>query len=123
MSDVFIIELNYLLFQEGYLEEELWSQRYARTFDDSSDEERFVQNRTKRIEYKLNLEADSSSHMEFLHTILRPLIDTYTFSAFTLRKLVGRSLSERDLVQEVLSEIKTNLDRGIVSYGEYTIIV
>lgn len=56
--------------------------------------------------------------MEFLHTLLRPLIDTYTFSAFCLRKLVGRSLSERDLVQEILSEIKTNLDQGIVNYGK-----
>lgn len=56
--------------------------------------------------------------MEFLHTILRPLVDTYMCSAFNLRKLVGHSLCERDLVQEVLNEIKTNLDRGIISYGE-----
>ncbi|XP_043268130.1 glycerol-3-phosphate acyltransferase 1, mitochondrial isoform X2 [Venturia canescens] len=104
--------------EEGYLEEELWSRRYAKTFDDSSDEERRVENKMRMIQYKLNLDVHHSSHMEFLHTILRPLIDTYTFSAFTLRKLVGRSLSERDLIQEVLSEIKTNLDRGIVSYGE-----
>lgn len=68
--------------------------------------------------YKLNLRPKQAKKMEFLHTLLRPLVDTYTFSAFTLRKLVGRSLSERDLVHEILSEIKTNLDRGTVSYGE-----
>lgn len=107
--------------QEGYLEEELWSRRYAQTFDDSSDEERRAEQKMKMVQYKLNLDPTHSSHMEFLHTILRPLIDTYTFSAFTLRKLVGRSLAERDLVQEVLSEIKTNLDRGIVSYGTFSI--
>lgn len=56
--------------------------------------------------------------MEFLHTLLRPFVDTYTMSAFTLRKLVGRSLTERDLLYEVLGEIKTSLDRGIVNYGE-----
>ena len=61
--------------------------------------------------------------MEFFHTLLRPLIDTYTFSAFCLRKLVGRSLSERDLVQEILSEIKTNIDQGVANYGKFSGII
>lgn len=117
-----IQELSYTgiisLHEDGYMEEELWSKRYAHKFDDSSDEEYYSNNRTKKIQYKLSLDPKHSSHMEFLHTLLRPLIDTYTFSAFTLRKLVGRSLAERDLLHEVLSEIKTNLDRSIVSYGE-----
>lgn len=60
---------------------------------------------------------EHAKRAEFLQTLLRPLVDTYSFSAFTLRKLVGRSLAERDLVEEVLSELKTNLDRGIVNYG------
>ncbi|XP_074108146.1 glycerol-3-phosphate acyltransferase mino isoform X1 [Cotesia typhae] len=107
-----------MLCEESYLEEELWSRRYAKNFDDSSDEEYAVQNAAKKIQYKLNLEADSSGRMEFLHTILRPIIDTYTFSAFALRKVVGRSLVERDLVQEILSEIKINIDRGVINYGE-----
>uniref|UniRef100_A0A0C9RZT5 Gpam_0 protein n=2 Tax=Fopius arisanus TaxID=64838 RepID=A0A0C9RZT5_9HYME len=104
--------------EEGLLEEEQWSRRFARTFDDSSDEEAAAVFASRKIRYKLNLEAESSRRMEFLHTVLRPLIDTYTFSAFTLRKIVGRSLTERDLVQEIFVEIKTNLDRGIVNYGE-----
>lgn len=101
--------------EDLYCEEEQWSRRYARNFDDSSDEE-FRE--TKDIEYKVNLISKYAERMEFFHVLLRPLIDTYTFSAFTLRKLVGRSLAERDLVQEVLSELKTNLERGIVNYGE-----
>ncbi|XP_015112910.1 glycerol-3-phosphate acyltransferase 1, mitochondrial isoform X3 [Diachasma alloeum] len=104
--------------EEGLLEEEQWSRRFAKTFDDSSDEEAALVHASRKIKYKLNLEAESSRRMEFLHTVLRPLIDTYTFSAFTLRKIVGRSLTERDLVQEIFAEIKTNLDRGIVNYGE-----
>jgi len=60
---------------------------------------------------------EHSSRMEFFHAMLRPLIDTYTCSAFNLMKLVGRQLCEQDLIQEVLSEIKTNLDGGVVSYG------
>ena len=142
--------------EEAYLDEELWSRRYAKTFDDSSDEEYSNTYRTSKIQYKvrllrnlfsikihththiyiyiyiyiflfldetlififqLSLTPEDSRHMEFLHTLLRPLIDTYTFSAFTLRKMVGRSLSERDMVHEILSEIKTNIDRGTANYG------
>ncbi|XP_012153367.1 glycerol-3-phosphate acyltransferase mino isoform X2 [Megachile rotundata] len=104
--------------EECCLPEELWSKRYAHTFDDSSDEEYYNANRTKSIEYKLSLLPEHAERMEFLHMLLRPLVDTYTFSAFTLRNLVGRSLSEGDLIHEILSELKTNLDRGIVNYGE-----
>ncbi|XP_011863958.1 PREDICTED: glycerol-3-phosphate acyltransferase 1, mitochondrial isoform X2 [Vollenhovia emeryi] len=104
--------------EEAYLEDELWSKRYARNFDDSSDEEYSREREIERIEYKLSLRPEHSSRMEFLHTMLRPLIDTYTCSAFNLRKLVDRSLSERELTQEVLSEIKTKVDGGVVSYGE-----
>lgn len=104
--------------EEAYLEEELWSRRYAQNFDDSSDEEYALQNLTKRIRYKLNLEAEHLKHVEFLHTLLRPLIDTYASSAFTLRTLVGRSFSEEELLRRVSVDIKTNLDRGTVSYGE-----
>ncbi|XP_076240613.1 glycerol-3-phosphate acyltransferase mino isoform X2 [Calliopsis andreniformis] len=104
--------------EECCLQEELWSKRYAQKFDDSSDEEYYNRKNAKSIQYKLSLVPEHAKRMEFLHTLLRPLVDTYTFSAFTLRKLVGRSLSERDLIHEVLSELKTNLDRGIVNYGE-----
>ncbi|XP_017889920.1 glycerol-3-phosphate acyltransferase 1, mitochondrial isoform X2 [Ceratina calcarata] len=105
------------LVEEVHLQEEEWSKRYARNFDDSSDEE-YHNTKPRDAQYKVNLISEHAQRMEFLHVLLRPLIDTYTFSAFTLRKLVGRSLAERDLVQEVLSELKTNLDRGIVNYGE-----
>ncbi|XP_076382724.1 glycerol-3-phosphate acyltransferase mino isoform X1 [Megalopta genalis] len=107
-----------MLQEQGCLDEESWSRRFASKFDDSSDEEHMSSNRTKSIQYKLSLVPEHAKRMEFLHTMLRPLIDIYTFSAFTLKKLVGRSLTERDLIQEILAELKTNLDRGIVNYGE-----
>lgn len=67
---------------------------------------------------QLNLIPDHTNRMEFLHVSLQPLIDTYTFSAFILRKLVGRSLSERDLIHEIIRELKTNFSRGIIKYGK-----
>lgn len=41
--------------EEAYLDEELWSRRYARTFDDSSDEEYSNTFRTSKIQYKVKL--------------------------------------------------------------------
>ncbi|KAF7993444.1 hypothetical protein HCN44_010039 [Aphidius gifuensis] len=104
--------------EEGLLEEERWGRRYAKNFDDSSDEENAIKNATRKIRFKLDLAPESADKMQFLHTILRPLIDTYTISAFTLRKLVGRSLGEKEFIQEILTEIKTNIDSGIAAYGE-----
>lgn len=43
------------LIEESYLQEEIWSRRYAKTFDDSSDEEYSNVNRTKKIQYKVSV--------------------------------------------------------------------
>ncbi|KAJ8684307.1 hypothetical protein QAD02_020099 [Eretmocerus hayati] len=104
--------------EAAFLEEEIWSKKYSKHFDDSSDEEFTSESKPEKIEYKLSLEPRHSKRMEFLHTLLRPLIDTYVYSAFCLRKLVDRSLSERDLIKEICNEIQTNLDQGIAFYGE-----
>ncbi|XP_012280948.1 glycerol-3-phosphate acyltransferase 1, mitochondrial isoform X2 [Orussus abietinus] len=104
--------------QEGCLEEEMWSKRYAHTFDDSSDDEYNARHRTRKIEYKLNLETERLNYTKFLKTILRPLIDTYSISAFSLKKLVGQCLCEQDLLHEVLHAIKSNLELGVINYGE-----
>lgn len=37
-----------------YLESELWSKRYAKNFDDSSDEEYSREQEIQKIEYKVN---------------------------------------------------------------------
>lgn len=66
----------------------------------------------------MNQTQENCTRLEFLHTILRPLTDTYACSAMNLKKLVDQPLCERDLIQEVLNDIKTNLDQGTVSYGE-----
>ncbi|KAH0540130.1 hypothetical protein KQX54_013149 [Cotesia glomerata] len=54
--------------------------------------------------------------MEFFHTILRLIIDMCTFSAFALRKLVGRSFVKKDVFQEIISKIKINIYRGVINY-------
>lgn len=42
------------LVEESYLQEEIWSRRFAKTFDDSSDEEYSNVNRTRKIKYKVS---------------------------------------------------------------------
>ncbi|KAI4503061.1 hypothetical protein M0802_002105 [Mischocyttarus mexicanus] len=106
------------LYEESYMDIEKWSRRCAKYFDDSEDEE-YVDNAPKRpSRYSLDLTPTDVTYMEFLHTLLRPLIDTYTYSAFTLKKLIGKSLSERDLIEEVSKEIQTYLDKSEIIYGE-----
>lgn len=96
--------------EEGTLEEERWGKRIARDFEDSSDEEYFNECKTRKIKYKVSIDADNTLRMEFLCTALHPLICTYTYSARSLKKLVGRSLSEKDLVELVLKEIKNDMN-------------
>ncbi|KAI4479543.1 hypothetical protein M0804_010940 [Polistes exclamans] len=104
--------------EECYMDIEKWSRKCSKYFDISSDEEctENVPIRPKR--YSLDLTPIEVTHMEFLHTLLRPLIDTYSCSALTLKKLIGKSLSERDLIEEVSKEIQTNLDSNAILYGE-----
>ncbi|XP_071866860.1 glycerol-3-phosphate acyltransferase mino [Bombus fervidus] len=107
-----------ILQEESYLEEELWSKRFAKNFDDSSDEEYHNKNSSKSIRYKLNLISEHAKHMEYLRTMLQPLVDVYTFTIWSLKGLVGQSLSEKDLIQQILNDIKTNIDNGIIKYSE-----
>lgn len=44
----------HFIFKESYLEEELWSRRFARNFDDSSDEDHQIQTQDRKIEYKVS---------------------------------------------------------------------
>lgn len=43
-----------MIWQEVYLEDELWSKRFAKNFDDSSDEEYSREREIQKIEYKVN---------------------------------------------------------------------
>lgn len=64
----------------------------------------------------MNLTPEITKHTEFFHLMLQPLVDVYTFSAFSLRRLIGQSLIEKDLIREIFNEIKTNIDHGIINY-------
>lgn len=97
------------------LENEQWSQRYAKNFD-SEDEDEFVQSKPSPV-YTVN-EKEESDKLELFHMTLRPLIDTYTVTAKCLHRLIGRQVPENEFVQEVLSEIKSQLSKGFCSYGE-----
>ncbi|XP_035735110.1 glycerol-3-phosphate acyltransferase 1, mitochondrial-like isoform X2 [Vespa mandarinia] len=98
---------------EIHTSDQLWTRNYLGSTHFFSHDDY-----SGRSIYKLKVNPASINIMEFLHSMLRPLIDTYTLSAYTLRKLVRRSLSEKVLLHEVLNEIKTNLDNGIINYAE-----
>nr|CAD7197989.1 unnamed protein product [Timema douglasi] len=99
-------------------EEEQWSKRFAQhlehEFDHSDDDEPYF----RVPHYQVDTSSKSMSHLEFLHTLLRSLLDVYVVSALVITRMVDRELPERELVMEVLAEMKTQLDDGDMLYGE-----
>ncbi|KAJ8865776.1 hypothetical protein PR048_033298 [Dryococelus australis] len=102
--------------EEILTEQEQWSQRYARNLDDefgSSDED---EGGFKLPEYNVVISSESAAYLEFLHCVLRPVMDTYMVAGLSLGRLVGRELTERDLLLDILAEMKTQLDAGFITY-------
>ncbi|GJQ71556.1 hypothetical protein Trydic_g11264 [Trypoxylus dichotomus] len=87
------------------------SRNIARQLEDSSDEEYYPV-----VEYEIN--NKSAEYLRFLKSILSPLVEAYSTSAYCMDKLVGRSLLESELVVEVVDEIKQQLRSGSLLYEE-----
>lgn len=84
--------------------------------DFDSDEE--MEAAIPHPKYSVNMERDALRRLDFLHGLLRPLVDTYAASANILERLSSRTLPEKELVHEVLTEVKVQLDNGRCHYGE-----
>lgn len=65
----------------------------------------------------MSLLPEHLTRMKFLLTILRPLIDTYMRSAYSLQYING-SICEQEFIQEVLNKMKIDLNDGVINYGE-----
>lgn len=103
-----------------YSEDQQRSMRFARNFDvDTSDSDEY-QSMDNCIRRKLMLDTreEALQSLEFYHNLLRPLIDVYAVSALGLQRLVGRQLTERDYMQELLQEMRTQLKMGFAQYEE-----
>lgn len=66
----------------------------------------------------MSTEQSHLDRLRFLWVSLQPLINTYVYSASNLMRLVGQTISEQELVKEVLSNIRTSLDEGDLEYGK-----
>ncbi|PSN51272.1 hypothetical protein C0J52_11784 [Blattella germanica] len=100
-----------------YTEDQLWSRRYSTQFDEDSESGEDV-GPTETQTLMLDTRPEAQETLEFYHGMLRPLVDTYTASALGLQHLVDRQLTERDLVQELLCEMRTQLKRGFAQFEE-----
>ncbi|XP_054258874.1 glycerol-3-phosphate acyltransferase 1, mitochondrial isoform X3 [Macrosteles quadrilineatus] len=117
-SDILIPQQKVML-----TEEQEWSQRYAKQIEDSGDEtEDDDQHLTlnNRIEdlgptYKVNLDNESQ---RLYSTMLQPFIDVYTTTVLNLHRLEDRQVPERDLIEDILNDIRSRLDAGDLTYNE-----
>lgn len=69
--------------------------------------------------YTLTNGKTAIERLNFLQGLLMPVVETYAISAFTLEKLIGRSLMENELVSDIVNEIKLQLAEGSVKYGKW----
>ncbi|KAG8251618.1 hypothetical protein J6590_075505 [Homalodisca vitripennis] len=94
-------------------EEQEWSQRFARHIEnnDEYEEDLVISNRLEDLgpEYKVNTDND----LQRLYSVmLQPFIDVYTTTVQNLHRLENRQVPERQLIEDVLGDIRTRLETG-----------
>lgn len=89
------------------------SRRIARQFDDEDEEEMVLE----KI-YKFNRNQSAIDTLKYLRVTIMPLIESYSVAALSLEKLIGRQLLEKELIDEILSELKLQLTKETIRYGK-----
>ncbi|KAL1491850.1 hypothetical protein ABEB36_012385 [Hypothenemus hampei] len=64
------------------------------------------------------LRSDKVDTVKYFAQILMPLVETYAIAGWTLRNLVKKQLLENELVEEIVRELKNQLEAQTVHYGE-----
>lgn len=85
-------------------------QRMASELTDEYDK------RESTVEYKVN--PVGNEHLSFLRGLLTPLVEGYAIAAFCLDRIVNNTLLENELIEAILSEMKTQLRIGTLKYEE-----
>ncbi|XP_044743140.1 glycerol-3-phosphate acyltransferase 1, mitochondrial isoform X3 [Chrysoperla carnea] len=103
-----------------YTEDEKWSQRVAKTFDDddSSSGDDAAPPKINEPNLQFNSNTTTLQHLCFLRGLIRPLIEAYYITGTVLHKLVDRNVTEKELVLDIMEEIKKELHLGSLSYSE-----
>ncbi|CAH0388969.1 unnamed protein product [Bemisia tabaci] len=118
--------------QELLMEEEQWSQRFARRLEEEDeyddyggdeydvdlDDNPSVFNIGNKITYEISLSSESIKHLDFYRNIVAPFIESYSTSAKCLESLAGSQNQEQAHVKSVLGEIKTQLSQGKLKFNE-----
>ncbi|XP_052744913.1 glycerol-3-phosphate acyltransferase 1, mitochondrial [Bicyclus anynana] len=93
------------------LEEQRWSRRIARTFDDEDDEER--PDPTRYIKYKLSKSPEALAERRRLVQTIRPLLEGY---AATCRCV--RDATQKEVVGAALDSLLESFAQNKMVYGE-----
>lgn len=71
---------------------------------------------TFSVEYRIN--PAGNEHLAFLRGLLTPLVEGYAIAAFSLDRLVGQTLLEKQFIKSILDEMKQQLVMGTLKYQE-----
>ena len=102
--------------QELLTEEQEWGRRYARTIQNDSDDEL---EENPGPEYEVNVKnVEGMTKLISRQCLFRPILDTYTITAMSMELLVDKQIPERDLMKQILNEIQSQLEKGLIQYAE-----
>lgn len=72
----------------------------------------------KPIDHQIRIDEKTTKHIKFLRDLLKPWIECYSWTAFTLEKVVGETTMENEMIKNVIAEMKRQYLLGHVLYGE-----
>ncbi|KAF5283504.1 hypothetical protein FQR65_LT02657 [Abscondita terminalis] len=91
-------------------------ERSRRIAEELFDEEEGHSYALKKL--KINNKKETQDFIKFSSSLLTPLVESYSVAAFCMDKLVGHSISENDLIREILDEMTEQLRTGSINYEE-----
>ncbi|KAF5278495.1 hypothetical protein FQA39_LY05984 [Lamprigera yunnana] len=67
---------------------------------------------------EVNGSIEIQEYLAFARSILTPLIESYSTAALCMNKLVGQTITESELIRDILDEMKIQLKTGAIRYEE-----
>ncbi|VVC96260.1 unnamed protein product, partial [Leptidea sinapis] len=97
---------------QNILEEQMWSQRFAKSLEDDEDDEQ-QPDPTQKIKYRISTRPEAIAERRCLIRSLKPLLEAYSATCRSLR-----TASQKEVVTEALDSLTEAYTQNKMQYGE-----
>ncbi|XP_050685121.1 glycerol-3-phosphate acyltransferase 1, mitochondrial [Leptidea sinapis] len=97
---------------QNILEEQMWSQRFAKSLEDDEDDEQ-QPDPTQKIKYRISTRPEAIAERRCLIRSLKPLLEAYSATCRSLR-----TASQKEVVTEALDLLTEAYTQNKMQYGE-----